>query len=247
MESTFAGTATFTGHLTSSASPVTVYLWSAVNPTVSRQELHPSGSGYITASLPSLASGPQTVCIGVHAPSNPPPIDSSDPQCHRVFIAAQTLEDPAITTARVAEAMAIAKARFNWETELPGWRVEIGGASGSSGGLYRVDLKQIVIHATPGRTVAELTTTVFHELGHAVDVERLSLPERVEYQTMRGFDPASVWRSDTSDPNARWAIPAEDFAETFVVWATGSHVNRSVRPQQSAADLAFFVAIADLG
>jgi len=247
VESTFASTATFTGHIRSGATSATVSMWSAAVPNAARQVVHADATGHFVASLPSQPSGPQTVCIVAGPAPDPLPVSSSDPACHRVFIAAVTLEDPAITVARVHEALAIAKSRFDWETQLPGWTVEVGASSGSAGGLYRVDLKQIVIHATPGRSVTELTTTIFHELGHAVDVERLTLTERVQYQTLRGFEPASVWRGTHADPIGRWALPSEDFAETFVVWVTGNHINRSTQPQQTAAELVIFAEIAELG
>jgi hypothetical protein len=51
-----------------------------------------------------------------------------------------------------------------------------------------------------------------HEIGHAVEVQKMSDAARTEFMELRGLDTSQDWR-DLKDP---WALrPQEDFAEVF--------------------------------
>lgn len=176
-----------------------------------------------SVSIDDLTPGPQTLCLGA--------------ECRRVFVAETTIESDAVIESRILEAMIRANQLFDFETALPEWRVVVGGVSTGAGGHYQPANKTILIHGTSGRTIDDFVATILHEVGHALEYERLTDNERAAYQAMRGIDPQLAWSPAELAPDERWASPAEDFADMFVVLTTdGAHQTRSDLATQPTPD-----------
>lgn len=186
--------------------------------------LEESAAG-VQATFPSPVIGPQTVCLGG--------------VCHRVAVAdpeAQTLEE---AEGLAHQALADVLDTTDALAYFPDWTFEISGPVTGSGGTTYPRTSTVVIHATPGRSAADYTLTVLHELGHVVDVVSMDDSSRQRYQEWRGFDAAQPWCStDDAAPHGdrRWSLPCEDFAEVMVWLATdGDHQPRSASQAPAGA------------
>ncbi len=119
---------------------------------------------------------------------------------------------------------ALAMLRYDWETILPEWTVEVKPArEGFLGGTYPSS-KRIELYVRADQSAHDLAITLAHEIGHAVDVTLMDDSERNQWREARGLDDRT-WFGEpgTSD----FATPAGDFAEAFAVWQIDSSDYRS--------------------
>lgn len=113
-------------------------------------------------------------------------------------------------------ARALGLISFDWRNGLPGWELRfLDGRSGYRGLTYP-EASVIEVFVRPGDTAEGLAHVVAHELGHAVDVSRLSDADRAEWAAARGYGSQAPWwvASGGSD----FASGAGDFAESFAFW-----------------------------
>lgn len=229
--STVRGTATMVGVGPGSVSGVRITTDQSGPPQVVREtDITTNAEGHFVLMVEDLVPGPQTLCLD----------DGREPQCHRVFVAETTVESPAEIETKILDALVQANEIYDFETALPDWQVLIGGLSTGAGGHFDPSKRTILIHGTSGRTVDEFVVTILHEVGHALEFERLSDDDRKAFLALRGIDPTIRWSPDDLGPDQRWASPAEDFADMFVVLLTnGDHQTRSElasQPSESELD-----------
>lgn len=212
------------------STPVSVRIDDAPIGTVA---VRPDDQGRFTTDLSDLAAGPTTVCL--------------NDVCDRVLIrsAETSVESRSIIDERIDQAIANSQAVFDISAHLPGWTIQSTEANSSVGGYALADGRAIFISANPGRTLAELTVTVLHELGHAVDVTYMDDARREAFRTLRSHDASLAWgqAADNVEGDGRWHDSAEDFAEVFVAWVlSGGYVTQStvVAPQPNSAELVEF-------
>ena len=84
--------------------------------------------------------------------------------------------------------------------------------------MTRSESKSIVVHVEPDATVDAVSAVLMHEVGHALDIERLSDTQRSQWIELRDM-PATWWPGNgLSD----FAVGAGDFAEAVSALTTGS-------------------------
>ncbi len=105
---------------------------------------------------------------------------------------------------------------FDWRNGLPGWELRfLDGRSGYRGLTYP-EASVIEVFVRPGDTPEGLAHVVAHEMGHAVDVSRLTDVDRAAWAAARGYGAQVSWwvTSGGSD----FASGSGDFAESFAWW-----------------------------
>lgn len=123
---------------------------------------------------------------------------------------------------------------FDIGSELPGWTVEFAGDNPSLRGLTNSRTRSIVVFVEPGDTSESVAQVLMHEVGHAIDLERLSDDLRRDWISMRGM-PSVWWAGDGLND---FAVGAGDFAEAVAVATTGSPSN-SIHGEFTADQLNF--------
>ena len=99
--------------------------------------------------------------------------------------------------------------------------------------LRRVD---VYVRSCASESDALLRHVVAHELGHVLDVTRMTPALRAEWLAARGIPAGTPWFG--CDRCADFATPAGDFAETYAQWQRGSRTSRSqLAPAPSRAQL----------
>ena len=114
-------------------------------------------------------------------------------------------------------AQALARIGADWRRLLPGWQLEILGPRRGYRGVTLTAERRIEIYPRPEDTAESLAHLIAHELGHAIDVDRLGPAGRDAWARARGFMGAAPWF--VSSGTADFASGAGDFAESFA-WAT---------------------------
>lgn len=140
--------------------------------------------------------------------------------------------------AKIAAAVGNAISRFDTNQYLPGWRVVQGGRDLVDDGFTDPATLTIFVNADQGQPVEELTFTLLHELGHAVDETWMSSQQRAMFQALREHGPGLDW------DEAR-----EDFAEVFVAWVWAGNyqiTTNAIAEQPSPVDLIAFCQLMNL-
>jgi len=123
---------------------------------------------------------------------------------------------------------------YDFRSALPKWRIFFAEDHPDFLGITHSATKTITVHVEPDAEVATVAAVLMHEVGHAIDLERLSDDERAEWIEMRDM-PATWWPGNgLSD----FAVGAGDFAEAVAAVTVGSPSN-SVYGEFTPAQLAF--------
>ena len=105
---------------------------------------------------------------------------------------------------------------FDWRNGLPGWELRfLDGRSGYRGLTYP-DASVIEVFVRPGDSAEGLAHVIAHEMGHAVDVVRLSDTDRAAWAAARGYGTQATWW--VSSGGSDFASGSGDFAESFAWW-----------------------------
>lgn len=204
------------------------------NSTIGQITVEPDSEGRFTVDIPNLGPGPTTLCLA--------------DVCGQILILDPSIEMDERLDAYIREGIALALARFDINTHLPGWSIDPAGPDNAGVGYTLVDARAIFISATLEQTTEEIATTVLHEIGHAIDASELDDTERQIFRALRGHAAEVPWTQpvDHLSVDGRWLNGAEDFAEVFVAWANGGDYvtqTRVVSPQPSSSDLTEFCSL----
>lgn len=196
--------------------------------------VEPDNQGVFSFELPNLDSGSKNLCL--------------DDVCGQVMITDEAMEQSEIVAVSIREAIAIAMTRFDVNTHLPGWSIEPTTQNAGATGYTIAEAKAILISASPAQSIEEITTTVLHEIAHAIDATYVDDEERQQFRALRGHPADMPWSQpvDHGAPEGRWLDGAEDFAEVFIAWVNeGDYVTKSrvAAPQPSSADLDAFCGL----
>ena len=97
----------------------------------------------------------------------------------------------------------------------------------------RVD---VFVRSCARQTDALLLHVLAHELGHVLDVTRMSEERRAEWRAARGIPAGTPWFGCNACTD--FATPAGDFAETYAQWQRGATSSRSeLAPAAPTAEL----------
>lgn len=115
-------------------------------------------------------------------------------------------------------AAAEASIDFDIRSALPGWQIRFAGENPDFLGVTLSAERTITIHVRPGHDVETVAAVLMHEVGHAIDLERLDDAQRAEWLDMRSM-PRTWWPGNgLSD----FAVGAGDFAEAVSALTTDS-------------------------
>ena len=145
-----------------------------------------------------------------------------------------------VDTGFVADIGAAAEAsvEYDFRSALSGWQIGFADDHPDFLGVTLSEAKSITVHVEPDATVDEVAAVLMHEVGHAIDLERLTDAERAEWIRMRNM-PATWWPGNgLSD----FAVGAGDFAEAVAAVTTGS-ASSSVYGEFTQEQLDFVEAI----
>ncbi len=133
--------------------------------------------------------------------------------------AARAVERLSRPESRALAGQALGLISFDWRNGLPGWELRFLDGRAGYRGLTYPDAAVIEVFIRPGDTPEQLAHVVAHEIGHAVDVARLSDIDRVAWAAARGYGTQASWwvASGGSD----FASGSGDFAESFAWWQAG--------------------------
>ncbi len=148
-----------------------------------------------------------------------------------------------VTTGFPAEIGAAAEASvaFDFRSALPGWSIGFADEHPDFLGVTRSDDKSIIVHVKPDATAGEVAEVLMHEVGHALDLERLNDSQRAEWIELRDM-PSTWWPGNgLSD----FAVGAGDFAEAVSALTTGSP-SSSVYGEFTAEQLAFVATVLEI-
>jgi len=107
---------------------------------------------------------------------------------------------------------------YDFRAVLPDWQIIYADDHPDFLGVTRSDDKSIVIHVEPGATPDLIAAVLMHEVGHAIDLERMNDVQRSQWIALRDM-PATWWPGNgLSD----FAVGAGDFAEAVSAITTGS-------------------------
>jgi hypothetical protein len=217
---------------------------------VQQPDGYPSPQVMAEVTLPdgSVASVPQPVVPEITAPP-PGAAVVEAPSGPTTSIA--TADDRAVQQLSSALAVqtssrALGLLRFDWRAILPGWQIRfLPGRSGIRGATFP-DRKVIEIYVRSSDSPDELAHVVAHELGHAVDVSRLTDADRQVWRATRGVGAGVPWFPSGSGV-ADYSTLAGDWAESFAHWQVGSGWFSKLGPPPDAAQIAVLVRLAGLG
>ena len=130
--------------------------------------------------------------------------------------AARAVERLTRPESRDVAGRALGLIRFDWRNGLPGWELRFLDGRAGYRGLTYPDASVIEVFVRPGDTAEGLAHVVAHEMGHAVDVVRLSDTDRAAWAAARGYGAQSSWW--VSSGGSDFASGSGDFAESFAWW-----------------------------
>lgn len=117
-----------------------------------------------------------------------------------------------------AGAMAESLIDFDIAGELPGWSIDYRADHDIYAGLTNSVHHRIVVHVAPEQSPREVAEVLMHEVGHAIDLDRMDDTMRQEWLSMRGID--GPWWADSGAED--FHVGAGDFAEAVSALTTGS-------------------------
>ena len=108
-----------------------------------------------------------------------------------------------------------------------GWRVELSGARSGYLGLAHLQRRvvEVFVRGCDAQSDELLRHVMAHELGHALDTERLTAADRAAWKAARGIPASTDWYGCSGCTD--FATPAGDFAEVYAQWLRGAPANRS--------------------
>ena len=178
-----------------------------------------------TTAAPAPPPAPSTSAPappGLAAPSPTAPTEVPPVQLQGIVIpplgpnAARAVERLTRPESRDVAGRALGLISFDWRNGLPGWELRfLDGRSGYRGLTYP-DASVIEVFVRPGDTAEGLAHVVAHEMGHAVDVARLSDTDRAAWAAARGYGAQVSWW--VSSGGSDFASGSGDFAESFAWW-----------------------------
>ena len=115
-------------------------------------------------------------------------------------------------------AAAEATVDFDFRAALPNWQIGYADDHPDFLGVTRSEAKSIIVHVEPDATVDGVAAVLMHEVGHALDLERLSDADRSTWIELRDMPPTWWPGNGLSD----FAVGAGDFAEAVSALTTGS-------------------------
>lgn len=145
-----------------------------------------------------------------------------------------------LTTGFEAEVGAAAEATidFDFRSVLSDWQIGYAEDHPDFLGITRSEDKSIVVHVEPDASVDVVAAVLMHEVGHAIDLERLTDEKRSQWIQLRQM-PSTWWPGNgLSD----FAVGAGDFAEAVSAVTTGSP-SSSVYGEFTETQLAFVAEI----
>lgn len=159
---------------------------------------------------------PATPDTWVPLPNDPPGIDDEVPLLPEELPPA-TVDGASPTVAGVEAdafdaAMNVVVQAYNWPAVLPGWRIERREPRSGLLGLTFVLERRIEIYPRLGEDLQHQAYVIAHELGHAVDLERVSPFERAIWASNRGY---GLFGWFPAEGVSDFESGAGDFAESF--------------------------------
>lgn len=127
---------------------------------------------------------------------------------------------------------------FDFRAALPDWQIGYAEDHPDFLGVTRSEDKSIFVHVEPEASAEVVASVLMHEVGHAIDLERLTDEQRAEWILLRDM-PSTWWPGNgLSD----FAVGAGDFAEAVSALTTGSP-SSSVYGEFTSEQLAYVAAI----
>lgn len=138
------------------------------------------------------------------------------PQATQVLGTQQTLLSSSFASEMGAQAEALIE--YDFRSDLRDWEFIYADENPSFRGVTLSESKTITVHVRSDSTVAGVAEVLMHEVGHALDLERMNDEQRAQWIELRGI-PATWWPGNgLSD----FAVGAGDFAEAVAALTTGS-------------------------
>ena len=134
---------------------------------------------------------------------------------------------------------------YDWRSRLAGWRIEFLGPRDGYRGSTFPDLRLVQVYVRPGDTADDVAHVFAHELGHAVDVTRLSAADRERFSEARGRAPDAGWW--VTGGSSDFGSGAGDWAESFSWWArrgVGGGWSSTIGPPPDAGQQALIARLA---
>jgi len=151
---------------------------------------------------------------------------TSEPAAQPDETLSQQLVAPASTFAATMGAAAEASIDFDFRSQLEGWEFRFDDDHPSLHGLTRSDEQLVIVHVEQDATVDMVASVLMHEVGHAIDLDRMTDEQRAEWIELRGI-PAVWW---TGNGLSDFAVGSGDFAEAVAAVTVGSKSNSVYGP-----------------
>ena len=139
--------------------------------------------------------------------------------------ATRAAETSAVSTASVATTELSPRAgeieaAIDWDfrSALPGWTIRYEGPHTMWRGVTNSVERTVTLFDRPDASIEEAAAVLVHELGHAIDLERLDDAMRTEWLELRGM-PMVWW---VEDGRSDFAVGAGDFAEAVAAQVLGA-------------------------
>lgn len=134
-----------------------------------------------------------------------------------------------------------ARVPFDIAAHFPGWTINYEAESVRYSGLTNSRTKTITMFVGADTDLDFAADVLVHELGHAIDLEKLDNDTRHQWLEMRGIEP--VWWTESG--RADFEVGSGDFAEAVAALVMGSPSN-SVYGEFTPEQLAFVAELTGL-
>jgi hypothetical protein len=150
--------------------------------------------------------------------------------------------DPSVAAGPVDAVAAVELVTYPWRSRLPGWTIEFLPPRPGYEGMTYPRRRLIEVYVRPGASARQVAEIAAHELGHAVDVSRLTDADRARWRAARGLPDTTAWNPTSAAPD--FASGAGDFAEAFAAWQVGKSSRSTLAGQPDAQQLALVAELA---